>query len=317
MGRTFKFTTEREFNFTFPNLQTDKTIQMRTSVAGRSLSASNHLMTASANGNVIDSENLGSVTGDTEQTYAQLRTLTGSFLNSTDNVAITLVYNKPTSNAESWLDNITLNARLSLVYSGTPLTFRDKLSIGEEVTLFQMSGVNNNVSVWDISDPINATRQLVQLNGSSLQFGASTLALKTFIAFEGSDFPAPGFAGQVMNQNLHGMTVPNMVIIYTPEMEASASQLANHRSNFTSINVEMVELSQVYNEFSSGTADVSAIRDFAKHLYDQSNAFQYLLLLGDASFDFRNIKENENNFNIVPTYETDRSQPPYFRLPFR
>jgi hypothetical protein len=67
---------------------------------------------------------------------------------------------------------------------------------------------------------------------------------------------------------------------------------------------------QVYNEFSSGAQDIGAIRDFARMFYnragkDTAEMPKYILLLGDASFDYKNRITNNSNF--VPTYETSES----------
>jgi len=61
-----------------------------------------------------------------------------------------------------------------------------------------------------------------------------------------------------------------------------AEHLADfHRANGT-LDVLVVTVDQVYNEFSSGGQDITAIRDFAKMLYDDSDSgkeIKYLLLL--------------------------------------
>ncbi|MGH2566467.1 MAG: C25 family cysteine peptidase, partial [Ginsengibacter sp.] len=70
---------------------------------------------------------------------------------------------------------------------------------------------------------------------------------------------------------------------------------------------------QVYNEFSSGSPDPSAIRDFVKMYFDKygNNAAdkpKYLLLFGDASYDYKDRLKNNTNF--VPAYENDISLDP-------
>ena len=69
----------------------------------------------------------------------------------------------------------------------------------------------------------------------------------------------------------------------------------------------------MYNEFSSGSPDPAAIRDFAKMYYDKAGADstlrpKYLLLLGDASFDYKD--RLKNNTNYVPAYENNFSLDP-------
>ena len=66
---------------------------------------------------------------------------------------------------------------------------------------------------------------------------------------------------------------------------------------------------QIYNEFSSGMQDVTAIRDFIKHQYDKENSnLKYLLLFGDGSFDPKD--RIQNNTNYIPTYQSLNSTDP-------
>src|SRR6185436_16313164 len=67
---------------------------------------------------------------------------------------------------------------------------------------------------------------------------------------------------------------------------------------------------QVYNEFSSGGQDISAIRDFARMFYKRAGADttqmpRYVLLFGGASYDYKNRLPNNSNF--VPVFESAES----------
>jgi hypothetical protein len=69
----------------------------------------------------------------------------------------------------------------------------------------------------------------------------------------------------------------------------------------------VVSLEQVYNEYGSGGADITAIRDFIKDLYNRStnNRFKYVLLFGDASYDYKD--RLSGNTNYIPTYQSSFS----------
>ena len=66
----------------------------------------------------------------------------------------------------------------------------------------------------------------------------------------------------------------------------------------------MVRTDKIYNEFSSGQQDATAIRDFVKMLYDAGGPDRpkFVLLFGDGSFDYKD--RIPNNTNFVPTYES-------------
>jgi hypothetical protein len=66
---------------------------------------------------------------------------------------------------------------------------------------------------------------------------------------------------------------------------------------------------EVYNEFSSGAQDITAIKDLMRMFYERGNegtpTLKYLLLFGDASYDYKN--RIESNTNFVPTFESVQS----------
>jgi hypothetical protein len=73
--------------------------------------------------------------------------------------------------------------------------------------------------------------------------------------------------------------------------------------------VTVVTTEEVFNEFSSGRQDVSAVRDFVKYLYDKDPAqLKALLLFGRGSYDYKDRVQNNTNF--VPTYESRNSLSP-------
>ena len=97
-----------------------------------------------------------------------------------------------------------------------------------------------------------------------------------------------------------------MIIITTASFSGEAKRLADHhlqRENLVSV---IADINQVYQEFSSGSPDPTAIRDYVKMFYDRAGTDsarrpRYLLLFGDASFDYKN--RISGNTNLVPAYQ--------------
>ena len=103
---------------------------------------------------------------------------------------------------------------------------------------------------------------------------------------------------------MHALRDIDYLIVSHPKFLEQANRLATfHESQ--GLNVEVVSPQQIYNEFSSGSQDVSAIRDFAKMLYDQDHPLRYLLLFGDASYDPKN--RLSNNTNYIVSYQSSNS----------
>jgi hypothetical protein len=112
----------------------------------------------------------------------------------------------------------------------------------------------------------------------------------------------------VPNQNLHGIEMADMLIVYPPEFQEAAAKLAAHRQALNGFTVVLAPINQVFNEFGSGLHDPAAIRNFAKLLHQRDPLFRYLLLLGDGSFDARNrMVPAAANTAFVPLMETEES----------
>ncbi len=73
-----------------------------------------------------------------------------------------------------------------------------------------------------------------------------------------------------LNQNLHATLDDDLVIIVHPDFLSEADRLANHHRSFDNMAVSVYTVDQLYNEFSSGGQDITAIRNFMRFLYEKS-----------------------------------------------
>ncbi len=197
-----------------------------------------------------------------------------------------------------------------LKLTGTSTYFRSPQSLTHPSNTYKIGQATNETVIWDVTDPQNIALQEYSLNGEVASFGANNQTLREYVAFKGQDFPLPISVDPVENQNLHGTPVPDFLIITHPEFLPEALRLANFRSQNDQLEVLVATIDQVYNEFSSGRQDVTAIRDLVKHLYDQDQKLKYLLLFGRSSFDYKNI--TDDNTNYVPTYQSRNSLDPIY-----
>ncbi|MFH1312839.1 MAG: C25 family cysteine peptidase [Candidatus Eisenbacteria bacterium] len=72
---------------------------------------------------------------------------------------------------------------------------------------------------------------------------------------------------------------------------------------------EVVTTEQIFDEFGWGVPDVTAIRDFLRWRYE-SGSLSWVLLLGDATWDYKSYIQNAPYPNYVPSYER-RYLPPF------
>ncbi|HSK71824.1 MAG TPA: C25 family cysteine peptidase, partial [Pyrinomonadaceae bacterium] len=92
----------------------------------------------------------------------------------------------------------------------------------------------------------------------------------------------------------------DMVIISHKSLLTPANEWANYRRG-DGFSVEVVEIEDVYDEFSFGVSSAYAIRDFLE--YAKSNwqtPPRYVLFIGDSSYDAKNYI-GFGNLNFVPT----------------
>lgn len=208
----------------------------------------------------------------------------------------------------TYLDKITLNARRLLKFSGTQLQFRDLESVGAgNVSEFQVQNMPTNGFVWEITDK-QVPRLVSGTNTSgTFTFSANTSDLRTYAVSNGSSFLVPSVFGPIANQDLHGMSQVDYLIVTDNSFVGQAERLANlHRAQ--GLKVHVVTLDKIYNEFSSGAQDATAIRMFAKMFYDRrfytpGPNLKYLCLFGDGTYDPKDRVPNNNNF--VPTFQFD------------
>ncbi len=194
-----------------------------------------------------------------------------------------------------YLDYLRLNYRRSLALRGSSTLFRGDLT-GEECATFEISGSNANTRVWDVTSPAETKEVAGVLNGTTYSVAAPANIKANLVAVNvKGTFPSVKVVGNVPNQNLHAFGQVDMVIIVPSNGKflPAAERLADAHRTMDGLTVEVVTAQQVYNEFSSGTPDVTAYRRLMKMLYDrassQDDAPKYLLLFGDGWYDNRLI----------------------------
>jgi len=306
-GEYFDVITSYGFSLNFPNIVVGSPVHFTTFIAARN-SATSTNMNINVNGNA-GLLTIGSVTPSLSSDYAKEESLDINFTATTGTFNVNI--SKLTTSSIAWLNYFEMNVRRQLIFTGSQTIFRDAASIGiGKVSEFTLANANSSVQLWDVTNPTEVKKQEAVLSGSNLVFRLPTDTLKEFISFNGSDYYTPTFEGHVTNQNLHGIEQTDMIIVVHPDFISEAQRLADLHRTYDNITVVVVTPQQIYNEFSSGMQDLSAIRDFVKMFYDRAQADstkfpKYLLLFGDASYDLKN--RLSGNTNYIPTYQSDQS----------
>ncbi|MCY7359720.1 MAG: C25 family cysteine peptidase, partial [Rudanella sp.] len=169
-----------------------------------------------------------------------------------------------------------------------------------------------DLRVWDVTNPTQPSSQSMVIAGGE---GIWANAQKgTYAIFTEAQFRQPVSLEMVANQNIRAEVTPNLLIVVSPPFRAEAERLAAFRRSHDGLTVLVLTTRQLYNEFASGQADPTAIRDAARYFSKKlPNTLRYLLLFGDATYDYRNLSGLMNAAqiaNTVPVYESRESLHP-------
>ena len=307
----FDVTTTRNYAFSFANIDPSSPVFIKTLVAARSTSGTSSF-SVKVNGDNLYNVSIPKVSGDFLAIFARQKSSESSVTINGSNIDIALKYNKPGIGAIGYLNYIELNTRRELIMTGNQMGFRSSESIGEgKITEFVLTNRGNPLTIWDVTDDGNPRKIETQSTSNLQTLKVRTDSLREFVAFDGQSYLLPDYIGTVQNQNLHGVQSADYVMVVYPPFLTQAERLAQFHRQKNNLEVFITTPQQIYNEFSSGAQDITAIRDFMRMLYDRASSGEeprYLLLFGDASYDYKQRKENNTNF--VPSYESPESLDP-------
>jgi len=315
-GESFSNDPEQSFGnrFEFPNLIPGASAEVEVNFASRSSQAARYELRI--DGESFERTISGTSTGNVEAVYARTGFIKQVTSLESARPEVSIIYKPQVPNSMAWLDYIQIITSENLVYTNSPITIFRRDSRLDANHGFSIAS-DHEITVWNITNPLNAFIQLTEFDGSSVDFGYETESqVQRFIAFDPTDVNlTPQFVSKTVNQNLHGIERADLAIVYHKDFLAAAKKLAEHRRNHDLLEVVAVDVAEIYNEFGGGKQDPSAVRDFAKMLYDRDPNFRYLLLMGDASYDFRGLVNGLAYQNFVPTYQTDESLHPVDGFP--
>ncbi|MFY7839052.1 MAG: type IX secretion system sortase PorU [Lacibacter sp.] len=298
----------RSFNLNIPNSITGNTVFV-SSVVSRSNGIGSSF-TIRANNINIAQHSVSAVGTGTYDPVAAPHELTTAFNVTQPSLSLQYSYQPGSVNAQGWLNWFELFPQRQLSMTGIDqLHFSDWETVGPgNIAEFRLQGAVASTLVWDITDPLRPQNITGILNGTEFRFTNSADRLREYIAFQQQNFLQPTAVGKIVNQDLHGANFPNYIIVTHTSFLSEAQRLATwHRQN-NGLTTLTVTTEQVFNEFSSGAPDPTSIRNFVKMFYDRAGNDttkrpRYLLLFGDASYDYLN--RISSNTNYVPCFESE------------
>ena len=299
-GDLFDIDLEKTFNFSIPDMDTFP-IKITTALA---TSGQGTTQKFTLNGTTLFSSSMNYF-GDFSRSESNF-----SFYTSQTNIPLKVSITRNNPSILTYLDHITLNTRRKLSFYGTQMNFRNLTGAQPGiVSEYSINSMSQSGFIWDLLDKNNP--KIIPgsfLNGKYI-FKTDD-SYREFVVSNGTSFYTPERIGSVNYQNLHGLDQADYLIVTHPDFLGQATRLADlHRQNGTTTHV--VTTNEIYNEFSSGSPDATAIRMFAKMFYDRAitnpgTAPKHLLLFGDGTYDPKNRVANNNNY--VLTYQALNSE---------
>jgi hypothetical protein len=283
-------------------------------VVGRSFDNPNKLL-VSVNGKNLFQHTTAPVQGTFLEPIANVNQLSTEGIIESGTIALKYDFVPGSVNGQSWLNWFELICRRELnQYNDSFLSFRDPfVAASNQVVSYTLSASNPRLKIWEVTQFGEYAKMATEYIDNRYRFKGEGDKLREYISFDPQLAKQPVFIGGVVNQNLHGEGFWDMVIVAEPSMLNEAKRLAAFRETRDGIKVLVTDPMTIYNEFSAGSPDPSAIRNFLKMLYDRaganpSNRPKYLLLFGGTSF---NYKEREGDKkNLVPSYQSQSSLDP-------
>ena len=226
---------------------------------------------------------------------------------SPDELRFTITFNRDANGGgAAYMDYFSIQTPREIRQYDRPATVRG--GAGQYVA----KQATADLQVWNITNVAEPVQQTYTLaNGQATWSAADSSAfLLHTLAMAG----APASVKVIQNQTIRAAATPNLLIITPVAWLNQSERLAQFRRTNDKLTVLVVTTAQVYNEFSSGQTDPTAIRDAAR-FFDQKQPgiLRYLLLFGDASFDYRNKTHSVTPaqlLTLVPTYESRESLDP-------
>lgn len=210
-----------------------------------------------------------------------------------------------TSTGEACLmDYVKLTYPHALKADSNSLRFTQRSAVTAKIDGFG----STNVRLVDYTDPfaVTATRPIVESTGAGYAITVPTgpavaKGRRLLYAALDTQFDQPAALSLNQPSTLNAATNgADLVIIAHQSLISSAAPLVTKRQN-QGLTVSVVDVEDVYDEFSFGAHGPQAIRDFLNRAKTSwATKPKYVIFLGDASLDPRNY-EAVGNFDLVPT----------------
>ena len=304
LGEDFSVDNELSLEIPFPNIVITEPVNIKV----RAVAVSELTSSMQVKVNSQDLFNLNFSASTSSGNLASERTQSANQLISSSTIEFNLNYNNGGNpSARAYLDYIEVSGKKELTANDFQFSFRSfEAANTAGIVEYQIQNSQNIFQIWDVTDPINATNINNESTSGPFSFKANSGVLQEYIVVHQDDYYTPEILSnsKIKNQNVHAIKDINYLLITTDEFESQAQRIADYHIENSGLTAKVVNLDEIYNEFSSGSRDITGIRDFIKHVYELNSTdddqLKYVCFFGDASYDYKDRIIGNNN--IVPVY---------------
>jgi len=220
--------------------------------------------------------------------------------------SVRIVYNGDTGASQAYIDWFEIQYKKNFIAENNYLRFN---RTGSEPHKFAISNFKASpIEVYDVTNYQNVqTIENAEISSGGISFTDTTTSATRFeyIALTPQAYLTPERIEPASLANLREtITGADYIIITHEDFYQAVLPLKTHRETHDSLITVVVKISDIYNEFSWGLFDPTAIRDFIKYAFDNwIPTPKYVLLCGDGDYDYKNIRSNLDK-NWIPPFQT-------------
>ncbi|AUP80261.1 type IX secretion system sortase PorU [Flavivirga eckloniae] len=317
LGDGFSVDSHQTFKFDFPGLITTEPIRLKVFVVAAG--ATQSTMEITVNGSPVRTLSLSGVS---KTTLAIAGEHIGNVNVSSSEVEVGLTFDhRGNPSTLGHLDYISIEAIRALNFNDKQFQFKNSaVASASGIGQYNITNATEISEVWDVTDMYNVSNFVNTDGTSTLSFTSTLGSLRTYVALTPTDYlqPKSDSRTSINNQDIKGTIFQNSqgafqdvdyIIVSRNDMISEAERLAQINRTQYNLNVKVLGLEEIYNEFSSGNQDIGAIRNLIKYVYDNASApenrIKYVCLFGDGSYDYKD--RIRNNTNIVPSWHSYNS----------
>lgn len=288
-GEEFGNVLERTFIFPVPFAEPEVG-QVRIELIARSMGSASSFTVSAGEASSTAFHNITSTASTSPVATSAGLTLEGPLVSGSGNnarVEVNVAFNPANSDARGWLDFIRIEQERALRFSGSTEWFFGA-EPGTGWVRYELSNASLLESIWDVTTGTQPVHIPFELEGETAVFYAERDVMRRFVAFPGYGFGVPEVRGLVAHSNVHAWAGLDAVLVTRPMYAEAAERWAAMRAD-EGLSVGIVDQQTVFNEFSSGQPDPTALKMLMMMLWDRAEDAgeghpRFLQLMGDGTF---------------------------------